>query len=60
MQALTLANRADLQLWQLGPSPSYEVRLLWHSSHDGDPAHVWMRDLVGRLFARPAGPPRGR
>lgn len=52
MQARTLAGRSDLQLWQLSQSPSYEVRLLWHGSHDGDPAHVWMRDLVGQLFAR--------
>lgn len=55
MQARTLIDRADLQLWPLGASPSYEVRLLWHGSHDGDPAHVWMRDLVNRLFARTTG-----
>lgn len=58
MQARTLVKRSDLQVWQLAQSPSYEVRLLWHASHDGDPAHIWMRDLVGRLFVRPTGPGR--
>lgn len=53
MQARALADRADLQLWHLARSPSYEVRLLWHGSRDDDPAHVWMRQLLARLFARP-------
>jgi DNA-binding transcriptional LysR family regulator len=57
MQARALADRADLQLWHLARSPSYEVRLLWHGSQDEDPAHVWMRQLLARLFARPAREP---
>jgi DNA-binding transcriptional LysR family regulator len=57
MQARALADRADLQLWHLARSPSYEVRLLWHGSQDEDPAHVWMRQLLARLFARPSRGP---
>lgn len=27
-------------------SPDFEVSLAWHARTDGDPAHIWFRDLV--------------
>jgi DNA-binding transcriptional LysR family regulator len=53
MFARRLLLRYDLQTWQIPESPAYEVRLVWHSSTDHDPAHQWMRALVKHLFQRP-------
>jgi len=39
----------------LPQAPFYDVRLVWHASTARDPAHRWMRALLQRLFARPAG-----
>ncbi|UUZ78028.1 hypothetical protein LP414_14730 [Polaromonas sp. P1(28)-13] len=40
-------------MWGIPSVPAYEVRLVWHSSTDKDPAHQWMRALVHKLFKRP-------
>jgi DNA-binding transcriptional LysR family regulator len=53
MYARRLLLRYELQTWQIPESPAYEVRLVWHSSTDHDPAHQWMRSLVKHLFQRP-------
>nr|WP_049768263.1 LysR family transcriptional regulator [Methylocella silvestris] len=41
--------------------PEVTISLLWHASYDRDPAHVWLRGVVTKLFATPdqfAGPAR--
>ena len=53
MYARNLGQRHDCRIWELPGAPSYEVRLVWHSSTDQDPAHQWMRALVHRLYKRP-------
>jgi DNA-binding transcriptional LysR family regulator len=53
--AMNLQQRHDFRLWQLAQAPFYDVRLVWHASTARDPAHRWMRALLQRLFARPAG-----
>ena len=53
MYARNLGQRHDCRIWELPDAPSYEVRLVWHSSTDRDPAHQWMRALVHRLYKRP-------
>ena len=53
MYARNLMLRYDLRTWRIDEAPSYEVRLVWHSSTDRDPAHQWMRALVKQLFYRP-------
>ena len=55
MYARNLHQRFDFRLWGIPGAPAYEVRLVWHSSTDRDPAHQWMRALARKLFARPAG-----
>lgn len=56
MYARNLRQRFDFRVWGIPNAPAYEVRLVWHSSTDKDPAHQWMRALVHKLFQRPAGP----
>ena len=53
--AMNLRQRHDFRLWHLPQAPFYDVRLVWHASTARDPAHRWMRALLQRLFARPAG-----
>jgi len=53
MYARNLREHHDLKVWEIPGSPAYEVRLVWHSSTDKDPAHQWIRALVGALFKRP-------
>lgn len=53
MYARNLRQRYDFRVWGLPGVPAYEVRLVWHSSTDKDPAHQWMRALVHKLFKRP-------
>ena len=60
MYARNLNQRHDFRIWELPGAPSYEVRLVWHRSTDRDPAHLWMRSLVRKLYkrdgaAKPAG-----
>ena len=31
--------------------PEADVAMIWHGSYDQDPAHRWLRDIVGRLAA---------
>jgi DNA-binding transcriptional LysR family regulator len=57
MYARNLLLRYDLRVWQIPKAPSYEVRLVWHSSTDRDPAHQWMRALIKQLFNRPVPAP---
>ena len=53
MYAHNLRQRYDFRVWGIPDAPTYEVRMVWHSSTDRDPAHQWMRLLVGKLFKRP-------
>lgn len=53
MYANNLRQRYDFRVWKIPDAPTYEVRMVWHSSTDKDPAHLWMRALVQRLFQRP-------
>ena len=53
MYANNLRQRYDFRVWQIPDAPTYEVRMVWHSSTDKDSAHQWMRALVQRLFQRP-------
>ncbi len=53
MFAESLAPRYAVRIWELPDvAPSYEVRMLWHPSANGDAAHVWLRALLKRLFGR--------
>lgn len=53
MFAESLAPRFTVRIWELPDvAPQYEVRMLWHPSAGGDPAHAWLRALVKKLFAR--------
>ncbi len=54
MFAGSLASRYDVRVWELpGHGPHYNVRMVWHESASNDAAHVWLREWVRRLFARP-------
>lgn len=53
MYARNLRERYAFRVWGIPGAPTYEVRLVWHSSTDRDPAHQWMRELVYKLFKRP-------
>lgn len=56
MYANAVATRYDVRMWELpGHGLHYNVRMLWHQSAAGDPAHGWLRERVRRLFARPDG-----
>jgi len=53
MFAESLAPHYAVRIWELPEvAPQYEVRMLWHPSSDGDPAHAWLRALVKKLFVR--------
>ena len=52
MYAKNLRQRYDFRVWGIPNAPAYEVRMVWHSSTDNDPAHQWMRTLVQTLFKR--------
>jgi DNA-binding transcriptional LysR family regulator len=55
MFANSLGPRFAVRVWELpGHGPQYDVRMVWHRSAASDPAHVWLRDRVRRLFARSA------
>jgi len=55
--ARTLAARWRIRVHDLpGQGLEYDVRMLWHETASDDPAHVWLRALVRRLFARTAAP----
>ncbi|RYY81394.1 MAG: LysR family transcriptional regulator, partial [Comamonadaceae bacterium] len=53
MYAAALAQR-DIRVWKLPDAPFYDVRLVWHASTARDPAQQWLRELLHRLFRRPA------
>ena len=53
MYARKLHQRFDFRIWGIPGAPAYEVRLVWHSSTDRDPAQQWMRALARKLFGRP-------
>jgi DNA-binding transcriptional LysR family regulator len=53
MYANNLRQRYDFRVWKIPDAPTYEVRMVWHSSTDNDSAQQWMRALVQRLFQRP-------
>jgi DNA-binding transcriptional LysR family regulator len=53
MYARKLRQRYEFRVWGIPSVPAYEVRLVWHSSTDRDPAHQWMRALAHQLFKRP-------
>ncbi len=53
MYANSLAPRYDVRIWGLPDhGPRYDVSMVWHKSATDDPAHVWLRALVRRLFLR--------
>ena len=55
MYARSLVPRFDVRVWELPDlAPEYEVRMLWHQSVTGDPAHTWLRGVLRRLFKRDA------
>ncbi len=55
MYARSLAPRYEVRVWELPElAPEYEVRMLWHQSVTGDPAHAWLRGVLRRLFGRRA------
>lgn len=33
------------------PLPRFEITVAWHARLDHDPAHVWLRDALGRIAA---------
>jgi hypothetical protein len=37
-----------------GDAPQYDVQMVWHATAEREPAHLWLRALVRRLFARGA------
>lgn len=47
-----LKTRQDLRVWDITDAPVYEVQIIWHKSTDTDSRHIWMRDLVCKLFQR--------
>lgn len=53
MYARNLRQRYEIRVWGIPNVPVYEVHLVWHSSTDNDPAHLWMRALIHQLFKRP-------
>jgi len=53
MYANSLAPRYDVRIWGLPDhGPRYDVSMVWHKSATDDPAHIWLRALVRRLFLR--------
>lgn len=56
MYANSLAPRYDVRIWELADhGPRYDVSMVWHQSANDDPAHIWLRSMVRRLFQRAAG-----
>lgn len=55
MYATELTQYRPVRVWAL-PSTSlnYVVNMVWHSSTDQDPRHLWLRQQVHQLFARDA------
>ena len=47
-----LQLRQDLRIWDITDAPVYEVRMVWHKSTDKDSRHMWVRNLVCKLFQR--------
>jgi DNA-binding transcriptional LysR family regulator len=37
-----------------GDAPQYDVQMVWHATAEREPAHLWLRALVRRLFSRGA------
>jgi len=53
MFAESLAPRYEVRIWELPDvAPTYEVRMQWHPSANGDAAHTWLRGVLRRLFKR--------
>lgn len=53
MYANSLAPRYDIRIWGLADhGPRYDVSMVWHKSATADPANIWLRALVRRLFLR--------
>ena len=45
--ANAVAAATGLALYRLPiPSPAPEIRMYWHSRHDKNPLHVWLRRIV--------------
>jgi hypothetical protein len=62
-----MASRWPVRVRALpGDAPQYDVQMVWHATAEREPAHLWLRALVRRLFARggvesasvPGGPAR--
>ena len=54
LYAQSLVSRFKLRIWALPTSAlSYTVNLLWHKSTDLDSPHLWIRQQIRQLFARP-------
>lgn len=52
LYAQSLASRFNFKVWELPiASLTYTVNLLWHSSTDLDTSHLWMRQLIRKLFS---------
>jgi DNA-binding transcriptional LysR family regulator len=47
-----LQLRQDLRIWDITDAPVYEVRMVWHKSTDNDSRHIWVRNLICKLFKR--------
>lgn len=47
-----LQSSQDLRIWDITDAPVYEVRMIWQKSTDNDSRHIWIRNLVSRLFQR--------
>ncbi|MBM3391782.1 MAG: LysR family transcriptional regulator [Betaproteobacteria bacterium] len=47
------ASCEGVVVWKLPFALHYDVRLVWHSSTDRDPAQQWLRALLRELFWRP-------
>lgn len=56
-----LAARLDLAMHEPPlPIPNVPVAMIWHERHQSDPAHAWLRALVGRVLERVLSLRRGR
>ncbi|HEX2560778.1 LysR family transcriptional regulator [Phenylobacterium sp.] len=46
------AKQLGLAIYALPvPSPAPEIRMYWHSRHQKNPAHVWLREVVVEVIA---------
>lgn len=49
-----LAKRASLEIHPLPfPGPVFDVHMYWHTRHDDDAAHTWLRGIFLALFQSP-------